>query len=159
MLFRSFLTAAYMLSALAISFSDVKNVEREIKMPWIMPFVWFLFAMWASLPDAAWLPLVLVTFAMLNAWYRGDVYWMTGLSITTLVSWFIGFSDGLETLNGEIFSLSMFYGGLQVTVLAYLASQGTLTINHQNVGEEEEEILKKKLSTELRYVSLGALLL
>ena len=157
--FTGLLTAAYMLSALAISFTDVKNEEREIKMPWVMPFVWFLFALWASLPDVAWLPLVLVTFAMLNAWYRGDVYWMTGLSIAALVSWIIGFSDVLETLNGEIFSLSMFYGGLQVTVLAYLASQGKLTINHQNVGEEEEESLKKKLSTELRYISLGALLL
>lgn len=157
--FTGFLTAAYMLTALAISLTDVKNEEREIKMPWVMPFVWFLFAMWASLPDAAWLPLVLVTFAVLNAWYRGDVHWMTGLSIATLVSWIIGFSDALDTLNGEIFSLSMFYGGLQVTILAYLASQGKLTINHLNVGEEEEEALKKKLSTELRYISLGALLL
>ena len=157
--FTGLLTSAYMLTALAISLTDVKDEEREIKMPWVMPFVWFLFAMWASLPDAAWLPLVLVTFAMLNAWYRGEVHWMTGLSIAAIVSWIIGFSDGLETLNGEIFSLSMFFGGVQVTVLAYLSSKGKLTVNNPTIGEDKDHAITMKLSTELRYISLGALLL
>ena len=157
--FTGLLTAAYMLAALAMGFGDVKNQERTVKMPWIMPFVWFLFSMWASLPDAAWLPLVLVTFAMINAWYRGDAHWMTGLSIAAIVSWIIGLSDALDTLDIEIFSMSMFFGGLHVTVLAYLASQGKLTINHSEYGEEKEVALSKKLSTELRYISLATLLL
>ena len=157
--FTGLLTAGYMLAALAIGFGDVKNKERNTKMPWIMPFIWFLFAMWASLPDAAWLPLVLVTFAMLNAWYRGDAYWMTGLSIAAIGSWIIGFSDGLATLDMETFSMSMFFGGLHVFILAYLASQGKLTLHLSDFGEEREVALSKKLAMELRYISLATLLL
>ena len=119
--------------------------------------IWFLFAVWAVLPSASWLPLVACIFGILNAWVRGDINLIPLLSVGIIFSFMIGFADG-GYFTGEIFGYSMLFSGLVIYVLWLAESYG---IMRMNVMDEERlaALMPYSLDTQLRFLAIATLLL
>ena len=157
--FTGMITSIYMMFVLAVSFTDSKKKDLEHRMSWIAPMIWFFFAALAALPDAAWLPLIIVSSGVVNAWYRGETKWMSPLSVGLIISWLIGYSDGLADLDGQIFGISMLSGGLTVAGLSILNSGKVLTKHVEDYGQLTEAELIEKINAELKFLSLIPLML
>ena len=157
--FTGMITSIFMIFVLGVSFNDINNEDIEIKMSWVAPLIWFFFAALAALPDASWLPLIIVTFGIVNAWYRGEMKYMQLLSLGLIVSWIIGFSEGLDELDGRIFGISMLFSGLSIAVMTILASSGFLMKHLTDYGSLSEGEYIEKLHNELKFFSLVPLML
>lgn len=152
------LVAAHMLMPIAWSIRDVQDSEYvQNPFPWFVPMIWFLFAAWAVLPTASWLPLIACLFGILNAWVRGDINLIPLLSVGVIFSFLIGFSDG-GFLTGEIFGMSMLFSGVIIYVLWLANSKGILEMNVID-KERMETLMPYTLDTQLRFLAIATLLL
>ena len=152
------LVAAHMLMPIAWSIRDVQDSEYvQNPFPWFIPMIWFLFAAWAVLPTASWLPLIACLFGILNAWVRGDINLIPLLSVGVIFSFLIGLSDG-GFLTGEIFGMSMLFSGVIIYVLWLANSKGILEMNVVD-KERMETLMPYSLDTQLRFLAIATLLL
>ncbi len=152
------LVAAHMLMPIAWSIRDSQSEKTmENPFPWLIPMLWFLFATWAILPSASWLPLIACIFGILNAWVRGDINLMPLLSVGLIFSFMIGFADG-GYFTGEIFGYSMLFSGIIIYVLWLANSYGIMDINVTD-KERLEALMPYSLDTQLRFLAIATLLL
>ncbi|CAI8330734.1 MAG: Uncharacterised protein [Euryarchaeota archaeon UBA443] len=152
------IVAAHMLMPMAWSILDLQKKDHvENPFPWFLPMLWFLFAVWAVLPSASWLPLVACIFGILNAWVRGDINLMPLLSVGLVFSFMIGFSDG-GYFTGEIFGYSMLFSGIIIYAMWLANSYGIMEMNVVD-KERLQALMPYPLDTQLRFLAIVTLLL
>ncbi len=152
------LVAAHMLMPIAWSIRDVQNKQHvDNPFPWFVPMIWFLFAVWAVLPSASWLPLVACIFGILNAWVRGDINLIPILSVGVIFSFMIGFADG-GYFTGDIFGYSMLFSGVIIYILWLAEAYGIMGMNVVD-QERLDDLMPYSLDTQLRFLAIVTLLL
>ena len=152
------LVSAHMLMPIVWSILEVQRDEAtDNPFPWFLPMLWFLFAVWAVLPSASWLPLIACIFGILNAWVRGDINLMPLLSVGLIFSFMIGFADG-GYFSGEIFGYSMLFSGLIIYGL-WLANTYGIMDMHVTDHERLEKLMPYPLDAQLRFLAIVSLLL
>ena len=152
------LVAAHMLMPMAWSILDIQKDEMvENPFPWFLPMLWFLFAIWAVLPSASWLPLVACIFGILNSWVRGDINLIPLLAVGLIFSFMIGFSNG-GYFTGEIFGYSMLFSGIIIYGLWLANSYGIMEMNVID-KERLEALMPYSLDVQLRFLTIATLLL
>ena len=152
------LVSAHMLMPIVWSILEVQRDEaNDNPFPWFIPMLWFLFAVWAVLPSASWLPLIACIFGILNAWVRGDINLMPLLSVGLIFSFMIGFADG-GYFSGEIFGYSMLFSGLIIYGLWLANSYGIMDM-HVTDHERLEKLMPYPLDVQLRFLAIVSLLL
>ena len=143
---------------MAWSILDIQKDEMvENPFPWFLPMLWFLFAIWAVLPSASWLPLVACIFGILNSWVRGDINLIPLLAVGLIFSFMIGFSNG-GYFTGEIFGYSMLFSGIIIYGLWLANSYGIMEMNVLD-KERLEALMPYSLDVQLRFLTIATLLL
>lgn len=152
----------HMMLILSASLFDIRENMKTDEIvanpyPWAIPALWFLFSAAAILPTASWLPLIAVIFGIVNSWIRGDLTLLPMLSVALIFSFFIGFSDGLDTFNGDIFGSSMLWSGIAIFGLWLSEQRGILQMNVKEGSKTSE--MEMQLEAQLRFVAMASLLL